>query len=70
MLVNGKVAWNMSCKILGIIRTKLNNQTWRVCIADIMLQWKDPSDISYDLTDSIDIIVGHKPKQLGKEWKG
>ncbi len=70
MLVYGQVAWNMSCKITGIIRTKLNNQMWRVCIADLMLQWKDLHDISYNSPESVEIIVDHEPKQLGKEWRG
>ncbi len=34
MLVNGWVAWNMSCEIPGIIKKKLNNRLWRVCVAD------------------------------------
>ncbi len=40
-------------------RTKLNNQMWRVCIADSMLQWKDLHDTLYDSFESFDNIVGH-----------
>ncbi len=35
-----------------------------------MLQWKVPHGISYNSPESVDIIVGNEPKQLGKEWKG
>ncbi len=39
MLGNVQVAWNLSCKIPGIIITKLNNQMWRVCVEYICMKY-------------------------------
>ena len=44
MLGNRWVAWNRSCEIPGIIPKILKNRMWRVCVADLMLQWNDPHD--------------------------
>ncbi len=70
MMVNRRVAWNMSCEIPGIIRKKLNNRMWRVCVADLMLQWNDPHDASNDSTNIFEIVAEHKQQNLGNEWKG
>ncbi len=66
MLVNGQVA---GCKISGIIQNKLHNKMWRLCVADLMLQWKDPHKVSYDSPCCSYIIVEHGKWNLGKEWK-
>ncbi len=68
-LVNGLVAWNMSRGIPGIIRTKDNNQMWRVCMADLMLQWKDLYDISNNSPEGVELLVGHEQQPLGKNGK-
>ncbi len=48
MMVNRQMTWNMSCDIPGIIHEKMNSCLWRVYMADVMLQWKDPHEISCD----------------------
>ncbi len=68
MLVNRWVAWNMSCKIPEIIWKKRNNRMWRVCVANLLLQWKDLHDISYDSPHCSEILIRHKQQNLGKEW--
>ena len=42
MLVNGHVSWNMSAKLKEIFRTTIDNSTWRMYVAKLMLNWKDP----------------------------
>ncbi len=37
MLVNGCVVWNMSAKLKGVIRTKIDNSTWRMYVAELIL---------------------------------
>ncbi len=70
MMVNGRVAWNMSCDIQGIIRTKLNNRMWRVCVADLMLQWRDPQEPVQNNSKSVGFQVRHEQQHLTKEWRG
>jgi len=69
-MVNGRVAWNMSCDIQGIIRTKLNNRMWRVGVADLMLQWRDPQEPVQNNSKSIGFQVRHEQQHLAKEWRG
>ncbi len=69
MLVNGQVAWNMSCKIPGIIQNKLNNRMWRVCVADLMLQWNDPREVSYNSPCSSEIMLNMKNGIWGRNGK-
>ncbi len=40
-LVNGHIAWNTSAKLKGVFRTTLDNATWRMHVAEHMLNWKD-----------------------------
>ncbi len=42
----------------------------RVCVTNLMLQWKDPQDISYNSFHCGVIIIEHKQQNLWKEWKG
>ncbi len=42
MLVNGHVSWNMSAKLKEIFRTTIDNSTWRMYVAKLMLNWRDP----------------------------
>ncbi len=42
MLVNDCVAWNMSIKLKGVFRTMIDNSTWRMYVAELMLNWIDP----------------------------
>ncbi len=37
MMVNNRIAWNMSAKLKGVFRTTLNNSTWRMYVAKHML---------------------------------
>ncbi len=39
-------------------------------MADLMLQWNDPHEVSYDLTPNNEILAEHKQQNLGIEWKG
>ncbi len=69
MLVNRWVAWKRSCNIPGVIPRKFSNRMWRVCVTNLILQWKDPQDTCYDSPQGIEIFVGHEHQHLGKEWK-
>ncbi len=37
MLVNGRVAWNMSGELDGVIRQTVNNTSWRVYVVKEIL---------------------------------
>ncbi len=67
MMVNGRVAWNMSCDIQGIITTKLNKRMWRVGVADLMLQWRDPQEPVQNNSKSVGFQVRHEQQHLAKE---
>ncbi len=42
MSVNGCVAWNVSAKLKGVFRTTIDNSEWRILVAKLMVNWKDP----------------------------
>ncbi len=42
MLVNSCITWNISAQVKGNIRDMVNNTEWRVNVAQLMLNWKDP----------------------------
>lgn len=42
----------------------------RVCVADLMLQWRNPHDISYNHPQGSEVLANHKQQNLGIGWKG
>ncbi len=66
MLVNGCVAWNMSAKLKGVFRTKIEHSKWRMYAAEFMLKWKDPI-VEYERTILPPVVTdNHFPKQVSK----
>ncbi len=66
MLVNGRVAWNMSSKLRGVFRTTLDNAMWRVSVAKHMLNWKDLIDEIKSPILLPAVINNHLPKPISK----
>ncbi len=67
MLINGHVAWNMSAKLKGVFRTMIDNSIWRMFVAELMLNWKDPM-VECETTTMLTHVVNdnHCPKQVIK----
>ncbi len=42
VLVNGHVIWIMSAKLKGVFRIMIDNSKWRMYVARLMFNWKDP----------------------------
>ncbi len=42
MLINGCVVQKMSALLNSIFRDMIDNSNWRVYVAELMFNWKDP----------------------------
>ncbi len=60
-ILDGKVAWNMSADIYGMIREKVNNSDWWFCVAELMFNWVDSLDKEIESDDDWPSANSHFP---------